>query len=111
MQFYAKPEFEEAASYVDSKTRHKPRVGIVLGSGLGDFADAVEDADIINNETIPHWPQSTVVGHAGQLHIGRLEGQNVLVLRGRAHSYEGYPMSRITLPIRVMQLLASPSAR
>jgi purine-nucleoside phosphorylase len=105
MQFYARPEFEAAADYVRQHSHHRPRIGIVLGSGLGDFANAVEDADIISYEQIPHWPLSTVAGHHGQLHIGRLEGQSVLVMRGRAHSYEGYPMSQVILPIRVMQLL------
>lgn len=105
MRFYTKKEFEEAADVVASKTAYQPRVGIVLGSGLGDFADSVENADIISYRDIPNWPISSVVGHAGQLHIGELEGQTVIVMRGRTHYYEGYPMSQITLPIRVMQLL------
>lgn len=105
MEFLTRKEFEEAADYVRSKTAHTPRIGIVLGSGLGDFADSVEAADIIPYDEIPHWPHSTVLGHKGQLHIGTLEDQNVMVMRGRAHYYEGYPMSQVTLPIRVMQLL------
>ena len=76
-----------------------------MRGGLGGFADSVEDADVISYDRIPHWPHSTVVGHQGQLHIGHLDGQPVLVMRGRTHYYEGYPMSQIALPIRVMQLL------
>ncbi len=105
MKFMSRQEFEEAANYVRQHTNHQPRVGIVLGSGLGDFADSVENADIIPYSDIPNWPLSTVVGHQGQLHIGQLEGQTVMVMRGRAHFYEGYPLSQVTLPIRVMQLL------
>jgi purine-nucleoside phosphorylase len=105
MQFYSRPEFEAAAEYVKVHTRHQPRVGIVLGSGLGDLADSVQDADIIPYNRIPHWPLSTVLGHVGQMHIGWLEGTIVLVMRGRAHAYEGYPLSQVTLPVRVMQLL------
>lgn len=105
MKFMSRLEFEKAADYIRQHTDHQPRVGIVLGSGLGDFADSVENADIIPYGDIPYWPISTVVGHQGQLHIGQLEGQDVMVMRGRAHFYEGYPISQVTLPIRVMQLL------
>lgn len=105
MEFFGRPEFEAAAQAVRGRTRHQPRVGIVLGSGLGGLADSVENADIIPYDQLPHWPRSTVVGHQGQLHIGELEGVPAMVMRGRAHYYEGYPMSQVTLPIRVMQLL------
>jgi purine-nucleoside phosphorylase len=105
MEFFGRSEFEAATAAVRKRTKHQPQVGIVLGSGLGTFADAIENADIIPYAKIPHWPQSTVVGHKGQLHIGQLENKSVLVMRGRAHYYEGYPISQITLPIRVMQLL------
>ncbi len=105
MQFFSRAEFEAAAAVVRARTKHHPRAGIVLGSGLGDLAEAVEQADIIPYEEIPHWPRSTVAGHSGRLHIGYLEGQPVMVMRGRAHYYEGYPMSQVTLPIRVMQLM------
>jgi purine-nucleoside phosphorylase len=60
---------------------------------------------VIPYDAIPHWPRSTVQGHQGELYIGQLEGQNVMIMRGRAHFYEGYPLSQITLPIRVMQLM------
>lgn len=105
MEFFGRAEFEAAAEVVRERTRHRPRIGIVLGSGLGALADAVEDADVIPYREIPNWPISTVVGHVGQLHIGHLESVPVMVMRGRSHFYEGYPMSQITLPIRVMQLM------
>ncbi len=98
-------QFEEAAAAVRAQTRHQPAVGLVLGSGLGPLADAVQDADIIPADSLPHWPRSTVEGHVGRLVIGQLEGQTVLVQQGRAHFYEGLSMQQITLPIRVMQLL------
>lgn len=97
--------FAAAADAVRKATRHQPSIGIILGSGLGALADAVEDADIISYDGIPHWPVSTVEGHAGRLVCGRLEGRSVLVQQGRAHYYEGYSLSQTTLPVRVMQLL------
>lgn len=105
MEFFGRAEFEAAAAAVRQRTKHHPRVGVVLGSGLGNIAEAVEGADVIPYDQIPHWPRSTVVGHQGQLHIGQLEGQNVIVMRGRTHQYEGYSPSQVTLPMRVMQLL------
>ena len=98
-------QFEEAAAAVRARTHHRPRIGIVLGSGLGGLADSVESPDIILASEIPHWPHSTVQGHVGRLVIGQLEGQTVLVQQGRAHYYEGHTAQRATLPIRVMQLL------
>lgn len=105
MDFFGRAEFEAAAETVRRHTRHTPKVGIVLGSGLGAFADAVEDADIVPYSDIPNWPISTVIGHSGQLHIGTLEDTPVIVMRGRTHYYEGYSMSHVTLPIRVMQMM------
>ncbi|HRE26301.1 MAG TPA: purine-nucleoside phosphorylase [Anaerolineales bacterium] len=103
--FLTREHFQAAADYVRAHTRHQPRVGLVLGSGLGDLADAVEDADVLQCTDIPHWPQSTVLGHAGRVLIGKLEGVPVLVQQGRAHFYEGHDLQHVTLPIRVMQLL------
>jgi len=103
--FLTRAEFEEAAAAIRTRTRHQPRIGLVLGSGLGDLAESVEQPDIIQSADIPHWPRSTVEGHQGRLLIGQLEGQTVLVQQGRAHRYEGHSMQQATLPIRVMQLL------
>ena len=105
-EYFTRAQFEEAAAAIRAKTRHTPRIGIILGSGLGPLADAVQDADILlPSENIPYWPRSTVEGHIGRLVIGKLEGQMVLVQQGRAHYYEGHSMQRVTLPVRVMQRL------
>ncbi|MFQ3645782.1 MAG: purine-nucleoside phosphorylase [Anaerolinea sp.] len=97
--------YTEAAHYIQTRTMVRPRVGIVLGSGMGGLADLIEDAFLIPYEDIPGWPQSTVHGHAGRLVIGKLEGQTVICQQGRAHFYEGYSLQQVTLPIRVMGLL------
>jgi purine-nucleoside phosphorylase len=104
-EFLTRAHYEQAAAYIRGRTRHTPRIGLVLGSGLGGLADAVENADIIPSADIPHWPHSTVQGHVGRLIIGQLEGQSVLVQQGRAHYYEGHTLQRVTLPIRVMQVM------
>lgn len=98
-------EIEAAAQYVRKHTRHQPEFGIVLGSGLSALAEAVEDPNFIPFHEIPNFPVSSVVGHSGQLVIGKLEGRSVLVMQGRVHFYEGYSMSQVTLPIRMMKVL------
>jgi purine-nucleoside phosphorylase len=95
-------QIDQAADAVRSKTSYKPRVGLILGSGLNALADSVQNADFIPYSDLPNWPVSTVHGHAGRLVIGELEGQPVFVMQGRTHFYEGYSMSQITLPVRVM---------
>jgi purine-nucleoside phosphorylase len=92
----------EAAAYVTQRLGRVPSVAVILGSGLGDFADGLADALRVPYADIPHWPISTVVGHAGTLVAGRTQGHDVLVLAGRAHSYEGHPMSVVTFPTRVL---------
>jgi len=104
-EFLTIQQIDEATQYVRDHTRHRPVIGIILGSGLGDLADLVEDADMIPTAAIPHWPVSTVLGHQGRLVIGRLAGQETLVLQGRTHYYEGYSIDKVTLPVRVMQRL------
>ncbi len=96
-----------AAEVIGAKTDLRPRVGMILGSGLGSLADEVQDAVAIPAREIPHWPVSTVEGHAGRVILGRLQGQPVMVLQGRAHFYEGYPMPQVTMPVRVMQRLGA----
>ena len=98
-------QIDQAADEVRKRTSHKPRVGIILGSGLNDLADSVQRADVIPYADLPNWPISTVHGHAGRLVIGELEGQTVFIMQGRIHFYEGYGLSQITLPVRVMQRL------
>jgi len=98
-------QITQAADIVRSKIDRLPQVGLILGSGLGSLADAVQDPRIIPYPEIPNWPVSTVEGHHGQLVIGDLEGHQVLVMQGRTHYYEGYDMNQIGLPVRVMQAL------
>jgi purine-nucleoside phosphorylase len=104
-EFLTIEQIDEAADAVRSQTRHHPRVGLILGSGLGHLANEIQDADIIHYDKIPYWPPSTVQGHQGNLVLGNLDGQTVITLQGRTHFYEGFSMAEITLPIRVMKRL------
>ncbi len=83
----------------------QPRIGMVLGSGLGSLADDVTSRTEREAKDLPGWPVSTVEGHAGHVLLGELEGQAVCVLQGRAHFYEGYSMPRLVFPVRVMQAM------
>lgn len=98
-------EIEQAAEAVRRRLTRTPRIGMILGSGLGDLADLVEDAVRVPYAEVPFWPSATVQGHAGLLVAGRLFGAEVAVLQGRVHFYEGYSMAEVTLPVRVMKLL------
>lgn len=98
-------EIDQTADQIRSRLTSQPRIGMILGSGLGSLADSVVDPLKISYDELSHWPVSTVQGHLGQLIVGQLEGQDVLVMQGRAHYYEGYSMDRVTLPVRVMQRL------
>lgn len=93
----------QARDYIQSKLPLQPRVGLILGSGLGNLAEHIANPTILDYRDIPHWPVSTVQGHSGRLIVGDLEGQAVMVMQGRAHYYEGYTMAQVTFPIRVMQ--------
>jgi purine-nucleoside phosphorylase len=104
-QFVSSTEINAAADFIRERTRYRPEVGLILGSGLNSLADAIESPDLIPTTEIPHWPISTVPGHVGRLVIGTLEGKTALVLQGRTHFYEGYSMDRVTLPIRVLAAL------
>jgi purine-nucleoside phosphorylase len=103
--YFSLAQFDEIAGAIRSKTKEKPKIAMILGSGLGSLADSLETPAFIPFNDLPHWPVSTVPGHAGRLVIGKLEGQSVLVMQGRIHFYEGYTMQQVTLPIRVMQRL------
>ncbi len=103
--FLTLEEIERVASDLRRRIAVQPRVGLILGSGLGPLAEAVVEATRIQASEIDGWPTSTVEGHAGVLVFGRLEGQPVFVLQGRVHYYEGYSMPRVGLPVRVMQRL------
>jgi purine-nucleoside phosphorylase len=95
----------KAADAVRSRVALQPRVGIVLGTGLGDFASALEDVTTIHYSDIPGFPVSTVESHASEMHIGRLGGRPVVVMKGRVHYYEGYSMREVTFPVRVLKAL------
>ena len=95
--------YDEAAKTILNATALRPRIGLVLGSGLSPLADQIADPIVIPYGQIPHFPVSTVAGHAGKLVIGELAGVTVCAMQGRFHFYEGYSMQQITLPIRVMQ--------
>lgn len=98
-------QIDRAADAVRKRSSCKPRVALILGSGLNGLADSVQKADTIPFDELPHMPVSTVHGHAGRLVIGELEGQSVFVMQGRVHFYEGYSMGQVTFPIRIMQRL------
>lgn len=98
-------EIDEVVTAVKARADISPRIGLILGSGLSDFAESVENPTYIPFGDLPHWPISTVKGHSGRLVLGQLEGQDVFVMQGRIHFYEGYTMSQVTLPVRVMQRL------
>jgi purine-nucleoside phosphorylase len=93
---------EEAAAFVLGRTPLRPSVGVVLGSGLGAFADALEDVVAVPFGEIPHFPASTVVGHGGALVLGRSRGVPVAVMKGRVHFYEGYTLDQVVFPVRVL---------
>jgi purine-nucleoside phosphorylase len=102
---YTIEDMDKIADEIRSRISTQPKIGMILGSGLGLLSESIEDPTIIPYHDLPGWPLSTVEGHAGELVIGSLEGQDVLVMNGRIHFYEGYEMSQVTLPIRVMQRL------
>ncbi len=96
----------ESKAYIESRLDgRKPVIGLILGSGLGDMADSIENAVVIDYHDIPHFPVSTVPGHKGRLVIGELEGRTVLCMQGRFHYYEGYSMDEVVYPIRTMKML------
>jgi purine-nucleoside phosphorylase len=96
---------DEAAAFVRSRTRVRPEAGIVLGTGLGDFAGALALDAVVPYREIPHFPVSTVESHAGELHVGRLAGRPVAVMKGRVHYYEGYSMRQVAFPVRVLKAI------
>jgi purine-nucleoside phosphorylase len=104
-EFNASAEIKTAVDFIRERTHHHPQIGLILGSGLSGLADTIVNPDIISTADIPFWPTSTVPGHAGRLVLGKLEGRSVLVLQGRTHYYEGYPMSQVTMSVRVMAAL------
>lgn len=94
-----------AADFLSARISEKPAIGLILGSGLGDFADTLENRVVIPFSQIPDFPQATVEGHAGAFVFGSSRGKQVVALQGRLHYYEGHSMQALTLPVRIMALL------
>jgi purine-nucleoside phosphorylase len=104
-EFVTLKMIDEAVSVIRSRMKSKPEIGLILGTGLGDLAESINPAVTIPYSEIPHWPKATIQGHKGRLVIGDLEGKPVFIMQGRAHYYEGYSISLIGFPIRVMTRL------
>ena len=98
-------QLHETVQFIQQQYAHKPEVGIVLGSGLGNFIVEIKIEKEIDYHAIPHFPVSTVEGHSGNLIFGELKGKKVIVMAGRFHFYEGYTPMQVSYPIRVMKLL------
>ena len=98
-------KIQEAAEFIKKRVSCRPRIGVILGSGLGVLAAEVENRKSISYSEIPHFPISTVEGHAGQLVFGELGGKEVVLMQGRFHFYEGYNMQQVVFPVRVMNKL------
>ena len=98
-------KFQETANYIKSKVTKIPDYVIILGTGLGELANAITDKNEIPYTEIPNFPVSTVEGHSGKLIFGKLGGKDVIAMQGRFHFYEGYDMKQVTFPVRVFQTL------
>lgn len=96
---------KESVEFVKNKINITPKVGVILGSGLGDLAEEIEEKVCVKYEDIPNMPKSTVAGHAGQFVFGRLQGRDVVMMQGRIHFYEGHPMEVLALPIHIMKYM------
>lgn len=100
-----KKQINEAVSFIQSKTTTIPKIGIILGSGLGPLAEQIEQATSIPYEEVPHFAKSRAVGHANELVIGNLSGTTVVAMKGRFHYYEGFTTQEVTFPVHVMKAL------
>ncbi len=100
-------QIDEAAAAIRKKWQGPAQVGVILGTGLGGLAEQIDVEASFQYEAIPHFPQSTTVGHSGRLVLGRLEGHSVVAMEGRLHAYEGYSLQQITFPVRVMKALGA----
>lgn len=100
-----KQMINEAVSFIRTKTKESPKLGVILGTGLGGLAKAVKREVEIPYDQIPHFPVSTVESHAGKLLIGTVGGKRVVAMEGRFHLYEGYTLKQVTFPVRVMKAL------
>lgn len=97
----------ETRSYIQQRTKVVPKVGIILGSGLGTVIESSEEDAVFHFNELPHFPQATVQGHNGQLIIGDYSGKGVAIMQGRVHFYEGYSMEQVTYPVRLLKWLGA----
>jgi len=102
-----KERINESVSFIKNKITVKPKISIILGTGLGGLVEDIKEKCIIPYQDIPHFPVSTVKGHSGNLVIGKLENKNVVAMQGRFHFYEGYQLDEVTFPVRIMKKLGS----
>lgn len=103
--FITLAEIDQIAESIRQRIEGQPKIALILGSGLGALADVVQNPTTIPYGELPNWPVSTVIGHEGRLVVGQLSGQEIIVMQGRVHYYEGYGMDQVTLPVRVLQRL------
>lgn len=96
---------QKSVDYIFSKTKYRPQLAVILGSGLGAFADLMEDSDVIPYKDIPGFMVSTAPGHCGKLVIGKMGGKTILCMQGRFHYFEGYSMKEVTYPVRVINAM------
>ncbi|MBN1398813.1 MAG: purine-nucleoside phosphorylase, partial [Bacteroidetes bacterium] len=96
---------DESVKFIRAKTKTKPNVGIILGTGLGGLVKEIEKEIVIDYSEIPHFPISTVESHHGKLIFGTLSGKKIVAMQGRFHMYEGYNLKQVTFPVRVMKFL------
>lgn len=97
-----KSDLQEALAFIREHSTQRPKIGIILGSGLGPFAEEINDKTTVATATIPHYPVSTVAGHAGKWVFGEICGKQILAIQGRIHAYEGYSLKKVTFPIHLL---------
>ena len=102
-------KINESVSYIKNQTDLTPKVGIILGSGLGQFGETIENATSINYSDIPHFNSTAVAGHKGRLIIGKIGETNCAIFQGRVHSYEGYDLSEVVYAVRILKFLGAES--
>jgi len=102
---YTYDHLMESANHIKSRTTLRPKIAIICGSGLGSLAECLDEKTDFPYEEIPHFPQSTVPGHAGKLVVGKMGAIPVVCMQGRFHYYEGYPLWKVSMPVRVFKLL------
>jgi len=102
-----KAKITESVEFINQKSNIKPKIAIILGTGLGRLAEDIQEKEIIPYSDIPNFPISTVQGHGGNLVLGKLENKEVVAMQGRFHYYEGYNLKEVTFPVRVMKKLGA----